>query len=183
MKKLKVVLASSSPRRMELLHSIVDNFTIMHPKCDEIEDGEPKVVALTNAILKARACKEGDVIIACDTLVACQGKIYGKPYTNDAAIAMLKELNDRWHSVFSGVCVKVSDREITFVEESRVKFYKLTEEQIINYVKTFAPLDKAGSYGIQDGVVVECYCGEFENIVGLPSSKLKEALGEFCYVK
>lgn len=183
MNNIKVVLASSSPRRMELLHNIVENFAIMHPKCEEVTEGDPKDVALNNAILKAKACNQGDIIIACDTLVAVEGKIYGKPYNVEGAISMLKELNGKWHSVFSGVCVITRDKEITFVEESKVKFNKLTDNQIINYVKEFLPLDKAGSYGIQDGIVVEKYIGDFDNIVGLPTKKLREVLGEFYNVK
>lgn len=183
MEKLQVVLASSSPRRLELLHNIVEDFVIKPSQCEEVEEGEPETVALANAVLKARACSEGDIIIACDTLVACDGKIYGKPHTKDNAINMLSELSGRWHSVFSGVCVIAKGREITFVEESKVKFYELSYKQITDYVNEFSPLDKAGSYGIQDGVMVECYTGDFDNIVGLPSSKLKEVLGEFCYVK
>lgn len=183
MEKLRVVLASSSPRRLELLHNIVEDFVVIPSHCEEVENGKPETVALTNAIRKARACSEGDIIIACDTLVACGDKIYGKPHTKADAINILSELSGRWHSVFSGVCVVAKGREITFVEESKVKFYNLSREQIKNYVNEFLPLDKAGSYGIQDGVMVECYTGDFDNIVGLPSLKLKEVLGEFCHVK
>lgn len=183
MDKIKVVLASSSPRRMELLHNLVKNFGIVHPQCDEAIEGEPREVALKNAILKANACSEGDIIIGCDTLVALGGKIYGKPYTVESAISMLKELNGKWHSVFSGVCVVTKGKKITFVEESRVKFNDLSDNEIINYVKEFLPLDKAGSYGIQDGIVVAQYIGDFDNIVGLPTKKLREVLGEFCDVK
>lgn len=180
----KIVLASSSPRRRELLHNIVDEFEITSPESEEIGDGEPKNVSLTNAILKARGCKvKGDVIIACDTLVACEGKIYGKPYTAENAVKMIKELSGKWHSVFSGVCIKTAEKEITFVEESKVKFNDLKEVQIIDYVNKYSPLDKAGSYGIQDGVVVERYLGDFDNIVGLPVKKVSEILKELGYVK
>ncbi len=166
------------------MHNIVDEFEITSPDSEEIEEGIPSQVALTNAINKARACKVfGDVIIACDTLVACGGKIYGKPHTKENAVEMIKELSDKWHSVFSGVCVKTVDKEITFVEESKVKFNYLSEAQIVNYVNNNMPLDKAGSYGIQDGVVVERYSGDFDNIVGLPVKKLREVLKELVYVK
>ena len=148
-----------------------------------MESGKPEEVALNNAINKARSCQNGDIIIACDTLVAMDDKIYGKPHTFDNAIKMLSELNGKWHSVFSGVCVRALGREITFVEQSKVKFNKLSLTQITDYVDKFCPLDKAGSYGIQDGVIVEKYVGDFDNIVGLPLTKIKEILGEFCYVK
>jgi len=166
------------------LHNILEEFAIISPNSEEIDVGEPEDIALQNAVLKARDCaKEGDIIIACDTLVACDGKIYGKPYTIESAIDMIKKLSGKWHSVFSGVCVKTPDKEVTFVEESKVKFNDLNEEQIIDYVKKYLPLDKAGSYGIQDGVVVEKYLGDFDNIVGLPVKKLRDVLKEISYVK
>lgn len=165
------------------MQNIIEDFVTCVPVCEETAVGEPQEIALNNAIIKARACSEGDIVIACDTLVAMNGKVYGKPHTAEKAVAMLRELNGKWHSVFSGVCVRALGKEITFVEQSKVKFNKLSLRQIKEYVKEFSPLDKAGSYGIQDGKVVESYIGDFDNIVGLPLTKLKEVLGEFCHVK
>lgn len=184
MTKDKIILASSSPRRKLLFHKITDNFEIIEPVVDELGIGDPEENAQNNAILKGRAIK-GDhfCIVACDTLVALDGAIYGKPKTAQKACEMLKKLSGKIHSVFSGVYIKINGKEITFIEESKVKLRELTNAKINDYVEKYSPLDKAGSYGIQDDVIVDSWSGDYDNIVGLPVGRIREILREYIDVK
>lgn len=177
-----LILASSSPRRKELLHKITDNFIISVPICDETENGSPEFVAENNAIIKGKNTV-GDFIIACDTVVALDGVIYGKPLTESKAFDMLSELNGKTHTVYSGVYIRYFDEEITFIETSDVTMKQLSEADIIAYIKEFKPLDKAGSYGLQDGVTVKSFVGSRDNIIGLPTEKIREILRKFINVK
>ena len=170
---MKVILASSSPRRKELLKKIVSDFSVVSPDAEETEEGVPEEIAEKNAVAKGRAV-EGECVVACDTIVAMDGKIYGKPYTEERAKEMLRELSGRTHEVISGLYVRVKGKEYVSTEKSEVTFRSLTEEEITFYVTRFHPLDKAGAYGIQDGFVVEKYEGSYDNIVGLPTEKLRE---------
>lgn len=166
------------------MHKITDNFQIIEPNVQEIEVGDPKENALQNAIIKGKSIKiDTNGILACDTLVALDGVIYGKPKTKEKACEMLKKLSGKTHSVFSGVYIKIEDKEFTFTEESKVKFKDLSEEEITLYVEKFSPLDKAGAYGIQDNVIVESYLGSYDNIMGLPTEKIREILREYIDVK
>lgn len=180
--KRVLILASSSPRRKELIRKITDDFITKQPVCEEITDGEPQFVAETNAVRKGRAA-DGDFVVACDTLVACDGKIYGKPSGEIDAVGMIKELSGKTHTVISGVYVRFDKEETVFCDKSFVTFKNLTEEEIVSYIKNFRPLDKAGAYGLQDGVVVEKYSGSRDNIIGLPTEKLREILRKYVYVK
>lgn len=184
MKNISIILASSSPRRVVLLHKIIDNFEIISPSGKEIERGIPDKIALKNAIIKGKSVKNVcDVLIACDTLVALDGQIFGKPKTKQKACEMLNFLSGKTHSVFSGVYIKIMEKEFTFVEESKVTFKSLKEAEIAAYVEKFLPLDKAGAYGIQDDVIVENYIGDYDNIMGLPTDKIREILREYIDVK
>lgn len=156
---------------------ILGDFDIAAPVCTEDENGGPADTALNNARRKAYSLGGKDaVIIACDTVVAYEGLILGKPADLADAERMLKLLRNEWHEVFSGVCV-LADKEYAFFERSRVKLKPLTDGQIKQYVEAFRPYDKAGAYGIQDGVAAE-YEGDYDNIVGLPLTKLKSILKE-----
>jgi septum formation protein len=182
--KNKIILASSSPRREMLLHKLVSDFDIVIPSDKEIDIGKPDEIAIANAIMKGKSINcNYDVLIACDTLVALDGKIYGKPNNVENACNMLRELSGRTHSVFSGVYVSVKGQEFTFTEISKVTFKSLTNDKIIEYVNKYKPLDKAGSYGIQDKEIVSSYEGEYDNIVGLPTNRLREILREYIDVK
>ena len=174
-----LILASSSPRRRELLQKITRDFVVVNPVCEEISVGDPIYIAETNATLKGRAV-QGEFVLACDTLVAMNGKIYGKPHTVENAVAMLRELVGKTHEVVSGVYVRYRGQERIFHDCSFVTFYPLTEEQIVRYVREYSPLDKAGSYGLQDGVVVESFRGSSDNVIGLPTEKIEEVLKELC---
>lgn len=178
----KIILASTSPRRKELLSTVIDNFEIRAPLCDEIETGKPESVAVKNAERKARCIMadkstENSIIIACDTLVARGDTIYGKPSCKAEAKAILKELKGRWHDVFSGVFIK-ADKEYNYSVRSKVFINDLTDEQIEEYIDKYSPYDKAGSYGIQDAIIVKEYYGDYDNIVGLPLCDLRMILRE-----
>lgn len=178
----QLILASSSPRRKELLHKITDNFIIREPLCDEINNGAPQHVAESNALLKGRAVC-GDFVLACDTVVCMDNIIYGKPNNEKCAFSMLSVLNGKTHSVITGVYVRYFDTEIVFSDKSDVNVKRLTENEIYDYIKKYNPLDKAGSYGIQDGIVVQNFTGSLDNIIGLPTEKLREILRKFTDVK
>ena len=122
---------------------------------------------------------EGDtVVISSDTLVYYRGQYYGKPYTTEKAREMLRALSGNTHSVYTGVAVRKGDDIIVFYDKAYVRFKKLSEGDIEAYLKAYSPLDKAGAYGVQDGVTVEKYFGSFSCIMGLPVEKLRAVLQE-----
>lgn len=171
---IRIILASASPRRKELLSSIIKDFDIEPSNVDEGSTYNfPKKMVLDIAKQKANSIS-GDFVIASDTIVFFKNKPLGKPKDKLEAKKMLEKLNGKWHKVATAVVVKVFGNLHFFVEVSKVKFNNMTENQIENYIEKFTPLDKAGSYGIQDGVVVEKYKGSYTNIVGLPIEKTKK---------
>ncbi len=170
----KITLASASPRRRELLAAMGLTFDVKPSDADEdIAESSPKKLVMALSLVKARAAKvfEGCVVGA-DTVVVLKGRILGKPHSEENAVAMLKALRGRRHSVYTGVTVIYGGREETFFVRSRVKIAMLSDERIEEYVRDEKPLDKAGAYGIQDGVTVERYRGSYSNIVGLPLERL-----------
>ena len=174
-----LILASSSPRRRELIKKIASDVSVCSPDCDEVTAGDPIFVATENARRKGRAV-QGDFVLACDTVVALGKTLFGKPGSEKEAIEALKALSGKTHEVVGGVYLRYNGVEHVFYDVSKVTFKTLTEQEIQNYVQTFRPLDKAGSYGIQDGVVVASYEGSLDNIVGLPTEKITEVLKEIC---
>lgn len=178
----KIVLASSSPRRENLLRLIGLDF-IVYPSNIEEDDGEdkksPKEVVLKNALEKARVVSQNfseAIIISADTVVVLDGKILGKPKDKESAINILKKLRGKTHQVFTGVVVweMPENRYFTKVVKSLVKMRDYSIEEIINYVETGEPLDKAGAYGIQGkgALLIEKIEGDYYNIVGLPLASL-----------
>ena len=147
----RIILASASPRRKELLSKLTKDFEIVVPQIEEKELGTPARTAELNAINKAYSInkEKNQIVIACDTVVALGNKIYPKPKNRQDAIEMLKELRGFWHKVISGVAV-LYYKLISFVEVSEVKIRNLTQEEIEGYVDNYKPYDKAGSYAIQD---------------------------------
>ena len=115
---------------------------------------------------------DGRIVISSDTLVYRGGKYYGKPTCRADALRMLRELSGVWHSVYTGVCIRTDEEEIAFYDRADVLFYALSDDDIERYVDEYDPLDKAGAYGVQDGVVVREYKGSFDTIMGLPTEKL-----------
>lgn len=174
----RIVLASASPRRRELLESLGIDFAVIPADVDE-DIGAKGPVALVKALSKKKAeavATGNECVIGSDTVVYARGKVIGKPYTVENAIKTIGMLNGRWHTVYTGVTVLYKGEASTFAEKSRVKFKRMSDEQISAYVNEKLPLDKAGAYGIQDGEVVEKYAGSYSNIVGLPLEKLTKTL-------
>lgn len=171
----KIILASSSPRRKELLATAGIEFEIHVRDVDEsIPEGTaPADAAVMTATKKANAVA-GDfadcIVIGADTIVVCDKKILGKPKDSDDAVRMLHMLSGREHEVITGVCLIKGEEIRSFAKISKVRFYDLTDEEINAYVATNEPNDKAGAYGIQGlgCTLVESIEGDYFNIVGLP---------------
>lgn len=178
---IKVVLASGSPRRKELLREIFPDFTIAVNDAPEKKIGRfPSKLVEGNARRKALACNATDsLIVAADTVVFMDGRYFLKPVDENDAFNMLKSLSNRTHSVYTGVALRFNDEITTFYTVSKVKMKKLSDEIIKEYVASGSPMDKAGAYGIQDDVVVSEYIGSFSNIMGLPVEELSVRADEF----
>ena len=187
----KIVLASASPRRRELLEQIGIKFDIVvsnEPE-DEIDKTLPPenytselaLMKACNVAKKLTGTKRKDsLIIAADTIVYSDGKILGKPKDIDDAYRILKGLSGKTHEVYTGICVmRLTDGYATSKSvKTLVKFKELNDKKIKAYIKTGEPMDKAGAYGIQGkgAVLVEEICGDYFNVVGLPLSALYDVL-------
>lgn len=185
----KIVLASGSPRRRELLSNAGLDFDVFVSGADEDSvspEGIPFGVYVQElALLKARdAAKSIDkkdcLVIAADTVVVCDDEIMGKPRDKEDAFSMLKKLSGKTHSVFTGICVWRTKDAFTVCsfEETKVEFKELTDEKIYKYIETLEPMDKAGGYAVQGkGVaLIKKVTGDYQNVVGLPVLKLCEIL-------
>ena len=182
----RFILASQSPRRKELLERAGYRFDIIVSEVDEtIPDGvSPDEAVLLLSRRKAEAVSAqhpGAVVLGCDTVVALDGQILGKPVDAADAKAMLSALSGNTHTVFSGVCVTDGARTEAFYTATDVAFYPLEEETIDSYVATGEPMDKAGAYGIQGlgCVLVEGIHGDYSNVVGLPLAESARVLASF----
>jgi len=184
----RIVLASASPRRKQLLEQLGLRFEVEPSDYEEeIAPGsEPREMARKLSLGKARAAAQKHrkaLIIAADTLVVLGDRVFGKPHTNAEAREMLCALNGQAHSVVTGFTIldtetgKVLSRSV----ETKVHMRKLTLKEIDKYVRSKEPLDKAGGYAIQGrgAVLVERIEGDYSNVVGLPLSALTDALREF----
>ena len=180
--KYRLILASASPRRREILAQVGAEFEVIPAKGEELlTSTEPKEAVLQLSCQKAEETAgrlSGDagniVVLGADTIVSLDGAILGKPKDKKDAVRMLGLLNGREHSVFTGVTMIVrgdgKEQIISFYEETRVFMYPMTKEQIQAYTETGEPLDKAGAYGIQGkcAVYIEKIVGDYYNVVGLP---------------
>ncbi len=173
---MKLVLASKSPRRSEILKNAGIDFVVRTADADEtIPDGiKPQDAVVILAARKAMAVERnsGEIILGADTVVVLDNEILGKPKDREDAFNTIRRLSGRVHSVFTGVCA-VDDRgSLTFAEETKVEFYPLTDDEINAYVDTIEPYDKAGSYGIQGlaSKFIRGIEGDYFNVVGLPIS-------------
>lgn len=175
-----VILASKSPRRQELLRLMDIDFRVVLKDVDESypEGLTPPEVALYIARKKAEAYTESvtdEVVLTADTIVCIDGLILGKPETHAGAVEMLQRLSGRVHEVITGVCLLYKGTYNMFFDRSEVFFRKLTDTEIKSYVDKYQPLDKAGSYGIQEriGLIgIERINGSYTNVVGLPTEKV-----------
>lgn len=184
---MKIVLASQSPRRKELLGRMGLEFVTQASKIDESAfDGlEARELVATLSREKAqwiaRQLDGETLVIGADTVVVRDGAALGKPKDAEDAVAMLLSLSGRDHQVCTGVTVCRGDRVLTQVEETQVTFRDLTETEVRQYVSTGEPMDKAGAYGIQGlgGLLVEGIQGDYSNVVGLPVCRLGQMLKDF----
>lgn len=179
-----IILASQSPRRQELLKLITSDFEIKVSNVDETLPDKitPKEAVMYLSKIKAEPFADSDdIVIGADTVVALDGKILGKPKSEENAKEMLRFLSGRTHSVFTGVTLASGKKTKTFAVETKVKFFELTNEEIDAYIKTKEPFDKAGAYGIQGygSLLVEKIDGDYFNVVGLPVSTLARELKAF----
>lgn len=183
---MKVILASASPRRLELLQQIGIEPIVCPADFDEGDGAASQAdeIVLANALGKCRAVaklKGTELpVIGADTVVVIDNVILGKPKNPEAACAMLRQLSGRAHEVLTGIAVKYKAKEVAEVVHTKVYFRKLSEAEIETYVATGEPLDKAGAYGIQGrgAILVEKIDGCYNNVVGLPISRVNAILNE-----
>ena len=174
-----IILASGSPRREELLKKICAEFLIEPCDVEEIKSAEsPKNLAIANAKLKAETIAKKfprDIVIGADTIVVFEGKIFGKPDGERGAFEMLKKLSGNRHEVITGLAIVKNSQTFTSSEVTEVFFGEMSDEEILNYVKTGEPLDKSGSYALQGGTAqfIEKIHGDWSNVVGLPLYRLR----------
>jgi septum formation protein len=181
-----LVLASASPRRVELLRQAGATFTVVDPGPDRAWPGtaEPRHGVRALALDKARrvAPRRPDaVVIGADTVVVVRGRRLGKPADAAEALDMLRRLHGRTHEVWTGIAVTRRGEERTAAEVTRVQFARLTEREMADYARSSEPLDKAGAYAIQGlaGQFVRRIEGDYFNVVGLPLARLRAVLAEF----
>ncbi|OPJ55526.1 nucleoside triphosphate pyrophosphatase [Alkalithermobacter paradoxus] len=181
-----IVLASSSPRRIELLSNLNLEFKVLKSEIDENVNNkdEPFITAVSLSLQKAldvasRVDKD-DIVIGADTIVVFEGEILGKPNDEKQAYDTLKKLSGKYHTVVTGISIiRLSDnKKITDYVSTSVKMKELDSEKIKRYIQTKEPMDKAGAYGIQGygALLVEKIDGDYFNVVGLPLAKLEENL-------
>jgi septum formation protein len=184
----KVVLASKSPRRKQLLEELGLQFEVKTLEVEEVypEDMPIEAIPAYLADLKAQPFEnelnEDTLVITADTIVCCDHHVLGKPANYNDAYRMLKLLSGRVHQVATGVCIMTKQKRETFTVTSNVYFKEFTHEEIHHYISNFKPYDKAGAYGIQEWIGyigVERIEGSYFNVMGLPVQRLYEVLSNF----
>jgi septum formation protein len=177
---MDIILASSSPRRRELLEMLgIGSFAVIPADVDEaVPDLPPEDAVIFIARQKARKVAESrltdELIIAADTLVYLDGEALGKPETGADARTMLRNLSGEKHAVYTGVALIHNERETAFAEKTDVFFREMTDQEIEAYIKTGEPMDKAGAYGAQGkgAAFIQRIEGDFFNVMGLPVCRL-----------
>ncbi|MBO7219990.1 MAG: septum formation protein Maf [Alistipes sp.] len=188
LKNYRLILASASPRRRELLAACDLDFTLAEKfECEECypADLEADKVAEYLSQLKSNAYPHSldkkDILLTADTVVILGDKILGKPHSEAEAVEMISSLSGATHKVVTGVTLRTAERTISFSAESLVSFRTLDAEEVNYYVEKYRPLDKAGAYGIQEWIGyigIEGIEGSFYNVMGLPTQRLYQALKE-----
>lgn len=186
LKKYKVILASNSPRRKELLAGLGVSYEVR--TLPDVDESYPETlqgadIPLYIAKEKADAYRDmlqpGELMITADTIVWLDGKVLGKPKDREDALRMLRDMSGRTHEVFTGVCLTTMEWQRSFAARTEVSFSVLGEEEIAYYVDKFRPMDKAGAYGVQEWIGfigVENISGSYYNIMGLPVQRLYREL-------
>ena len=182
----KIVLASGSPRRQELLQRIgIAEFAVRVPDADESYDPHmaPEEIVCHISRKKSLALSSADdeIVITADTMVFLDDQRLGKPVDEADALRMLTDLQGRHHTVCTGVTVRQGDKIITESESTEVYFRPATKDELLAYIATGEPMDKAGSYGVQGkgSLLVEKLNGDFFNVMGLPVLRLSRMLARF----
>lgn len=180
----RIILASASPRRLELVGKLIDDFAVEISECAEDAVGSPEHVVLQQGYDKALDVfgrNRDALVIGADTVVAIDGEILGKPRDRKDARRMLRMLSGREHRVLTGMCVVAPEFCRVRLDSTRVRFKQLDADAIEKYIATGEPMDKAGAYGIQglDGAFVSGCEGNFDNVMGLCTPALAELLAEF----
>lgn len=185
----KIILGSASPRRRELLAALDIRFTVDtgNSFSEEYEEGTPaSEVPLLMSIGKShgfhRPLSPSEILITADTVVIVEGKVLGKPHSEDEAVEMLAALSGRTHEVVTGVTIRDCKKEITLSDTTIVSFKHLDNKEIQYYIKKYRPFDKAGAYGIQEWIgytKIDKIEGSFYNVMGFPTQKIYEALEDF----
>ena len=186
--KYKIILASGSPRRQQLLRDLGLNFTVRSLDADESFPHEKKAADIAQYLCEKKAdaypdaLAQDELLITADTIVWIQDTVLNKPASEFEAKQMLRLLSGKMHQVFTGVCLRSAKRNHIFTDETKVWFKDLSDEEIDFYIKNYKPFDKAGSYGAQDwlGLMgVTRIDGSYFNVMGLPVHRLYEELGKF----
>lgn len=182
----KIVLASASPRRQELLKDIVADFSVVPSDADEKVPENLSICDIPQylALLKAKDVAKNysdAVVIGSDTIVVIDDKVLGKPKDAQDAYYMLKLLSGKKHMVMTGCALVCGDKELSFTETTEVEFFELTDEEIDSYILSKDPFDKAGAYGVQTQgkTLVKGIYGDYYSVVGLPVGRLKRELESF----
>ncbi|MCW5982855.1 MAG: septum formation inhibitor Maf [Bryobacteraceae bacterium] len=183
----RLVLASASPRRKEILESA--GIPFVRRAVDISEEPFPRETAgehvrrLAETKAAAAACEDGEVVLGADTVVVVDGEILGKPADARDAARMLRALAGREHEVVTGICLKTGSRSVTDEERTRVRFVPLSDDEIAAYVASGEPMDKAGAYGIQGAAskFIDRVEGCYFNVVGLPVARVYRWLKELGF--
>ncbi len=182
----KIILASQSPRRKELLQLAEIDFEVIVSDTDEtfpagLSFEETAIHIAKQKAFAVAATNKSRTILAADTIVICNGNILGKPKDREDAIAILISLADNTHQVITAICLLHKEEEYSFADTTKVTFHPLTAAQIAYYVDNYKPYDKAGAYAIQEwigAVGIKRIEGDFYNVMGLPVSKVVALFGE-----
>jgi septum formation protein len=186
--EFKIILASRSPRRQQLLQELGLKFDVVIKEFEEIYpeglDGDEiaRYIAYVKAATFRNELSDNEIVIAADTIVWCNRKVLGKPVDQKDAIAILKEISGNTHEVITGVSIRSNSKEVTFSESTKVTFEAFSDEEIAYYIANFMPYDKAGAYGIQEWLgIIACshIDGSYFNVVGLPVQRLYKELQRF----
>lgn len=184
----KIILASQSPRRKQILEWAEIPFDVIVSHADESFPADLKVEevpvyianAKINAVIQQHRIDENKPVVAADTVVVLQNEIIGKPENRTAAIGILERLSGKTHRVITGVSIFYKSQFYSFSETTEVEFAELSRPQIEHYVDHYQPYDKAGAYAIQEWIGItgiRSIKGDFYNVMGLPARRLTEALG------
>jgi MAF protein len=190
--KYRIILASRSPRRQQLLRDLGLKFDVVEMDYDETFpdnlQGEEAAIYLAKGKSNSfrNILADNEIVITADTIVWCNNRALGKPVDSQDARRMILELSGNTHEVITGVNLLSSEKEVAFCESTKVTFEKLSDEEIDYYIHEFKPFDKAGAYGIQEWIGIAACSrieGSYFNVVGLPVQRVYQELMEFIKTK